>query len=264
LPPIVRRSIVCELEGLLATGICGSRQHVRTYSGALGTVLLSRLDEGHYVTRNMQATHILKALSRTASPRVSVYQNEKRVGELYSQRVGSISHFELAHETGAEFESTLLGFLGIKFAGSKVLTSEHELSTLQKAWLLEEVEREREGLRDPDDDGLVPGDLLAFAGDSRIVLPHEAVTHETSGFVSEVARVVETRRLSQAAVLGSVVVLASQTNRRWLASIASSQFVTDLGHLCSYSSGPYGLLGRVEHLQDPLLFVSPIWIWFCP
>ena len=210
----------------------------------------------------MEPKHILKTLGRPVTPRVSVYENEKRIRELYAQRIGSISSFEISLEAGAEFESSVLGLLGITLAGAKVVTSEHELSALQKAWLLEEVERERGVLHSPDDGDLKNGDLLAFSGFSRIVLSPQTVTDETSGFPPDVALVVETRRAEQAAVLKEVIVLSARTKNHHVACIASSQFVTDLGHMCSYPSGNYGLLGRVELSHPRVLFASPVWIYF--
>ena len=59
----------------------------------------------------------------------------------------------------------------------------------------------------------------------------------------------EARRAEQAAVLKEVVVLVARTTQRFVASIAASQFVTNLGHMCSYPNGSDGLLGRIELLQ---------------
>jgi len=80
---------------------------------------------------------LLKQLSDAKTARTSVYLNTTRIDELYRQEVTRINKVISSEELGPEFSAGLGGILGVKLSGKKGLSIEYEVSSADKALLIE-------------------------------------------------------------------------------------------------------------------------------
>jgi hypothetical protein len=219
---------------------------------------------------NTRVSVVRNELGRARGSRVPMYQNDKRIGQEYEQRLPNVT--EVLAEVGLSVKVSG-GVAGIVTAGGDTTQSEAQtiqMTPLLQALLLEESERELGTLVDLSIDAPKAGSLLRFVGAGRIFLPSQEVTelpHPELRVSPEDAQAIQAAREQQQKTMEEIGQSDTGTavwigrGSLLLASIASVSWL-DPGNFRSYLEvPPFGILGKLEKSAGEAALLAPLLIW---
>ena len=210
----------------------------------------------------MKFKELFEVLEVSKTSRESLYLNEKRINQLFRDKVARINNIITNEELGPEFSAGLSGFLGIKISGKKGISHNLDISLDEKALLIEVFEKERGNIHAVDDKDIQKGALISFVGKSQITLDTQDITSETSMLPQSLAETLQKIRDFQNKGSKEGTMVWSSKSNKYLASICYMESIIDPGLAYSYFQGRYGILGTKENELDDLLTISPRWIWY--
>jgi hypothetical protein len=211
--------------------------------------------------------------------RTTLYLNEERVRRAYGN-IGVVGGDQQTLSAQSTKEGSL-GFAGIfggkyqRVSGDEILIDIGKSPELM-AMMIETFHKTTDQLlelhqmklhkEDPPSEGRV----VKFVGDSHITeFFQENVTAETAGLSERLARIVDTERNVQKEdrerrEKDSRLFAWTAPGELTLASIALWQWADPYAGEWSHATqrkNPKGILGRVESLQEDVVFITPLWIW---
>ena len=216
----------------------------------------------------MNENEIVKSLSETRNPRTTIYLNQERIDEFYSQTVGAITELIKKGKIGSKVSASLWGILGSELNADKELTGNITITPVLKAILVETQAKDSGQLIDIIADQARPMALLRHIGESQIVYMWDEVNPENAGISNDDARTLQIERTRQEKFLrfandkvGTIVWVASAAGHT-VGSIASSNHINmnELGS-APPSRGRFGIIGAYESEINGVVFISPFWIW---
>lgn len=239
----------------------------------------------------MDADQLVKALVPSEKmPRIPLYLNERRLKDVFQQRVSAVNEVLMTKGIGGEVSGGYLGILGGKLSRRKDVGTKIELTAMLRALLLEFEERENGRLVDLGSAEARADAFLYFVGPARIFPPWESVSRpwhespeyasgsvdaETMGVRDETAQAIQDRREENERWLrhgqsdveapgsttsGETIVWIGR-GRQLLVAIASDAGI-DRSALRHYSRlPPFGTLAMLGETAGALAFLTPLWIW---
>ena len=216
----------------------------------------------------MNENEIVKSLSETRNPRTTIYLNQERIDDFYSQTVGAITELARKGKIGSKISAGILGILGSEVNADKELAGNMKMTPVLKAILIETQARDSGQLIDLAADQARPMTLLRYIGESQIVYMWDEVNPGNARIAENDARTLQIERTRQERFLrftndkvGTIVWVAS-VNGRTVGSIAVSDRINmnELGS-APPSRGRFGIIGAYENEIDGVVLISPFWIW---
>jgi len=210
----------------------------------------------------MKADKLISALENSKTSRVTLFLNERRVAQLFRDKVARINKIITSEELGPEFSSSLGGILGIKISAKKGISHDLDISPDEKALLIDIFEKDRGNMYSVDDTDIPKGALLSYVGQSQITLDEQLLTTETSMLPHNLTEILQQKRDFQAKGTKKGTIVWSSKSSKFLASICYMDSVVDPGIAYSYFKGKYGIMGTKEDELNGLITISPRWIWY--
>jgi hypothetical protein len=221
-------------------------------------------------TPDVRVSAVHNELLRVRGSRVPMYQNDKRIGQEYEQRLPNVT--ELLAEVGLSVGGSG-GVPGVVTAEGGRTQSEAQtiqMTPLLQALLLEESERERGELVDLSVDEPKAGSLLRFVGAGRVFLPSQEVTELLDPELRlgpEDAQEIQAAREQQQETMEEIGQTDSRTavwiwrRSQLLASIASLSWLDPSNFYRYRDTPPFGILGKLENRARDAALLAPLLIW---
>lgn len=206
-------------------------------------------------------SEIVQMLSASRRPRATIYLNQKRVDEYYSQRLGPITDLSRSGKLSGDVGMSVFNILKADISSERGLSGGGSLTPVLKAMLIETEAKVNDQLADLAVDH-APGALVAtFSGDGRIFDTEDPVSGDLL-LSAQMAEVIQNERMRQQKVLrGSTIVWVGLPGGAPLASICHDGDNVYRSFLASYPNAPFGILGYRERELHTVLFIAPLWIW---
>jgi hypothetical protein len=209
-------------------------------------------------------------LDRVRNIRLPLYQNDKRIGQVFEQRRSNVTEVLAGGGLTLETSGGVAGLVTAKASKAHSASETIQVTPLLQALLLEETEQERGSLIDLSVGEPRPGSLLHFVGLGRIFPPNqevEEIAHPELRVRLQDAQAIQAIREEQEQLMQSI----GESNPHtavWigrgsvlLASIASVLWL-DLGNFRSYMNvPPFGVLGMLEDTAAETALLAPLMIW---
>ena len=193
----------------------------------------------------MTEGEIVELLSTTRRPRATIYLNQRRVDDYYSQRLGPFVELVRSGKLGGNAGADLLGFLKFGVFGENSMAGSGPLTPVIKAMVIESEAKSSGQLADLS---LVRPDrelLVTYVGAGQIYDNPDKIAPDQSGGVSaEAAQVVQDERERQEKGLrGPTIVWVGSVYSRTFASVCHDTPENVVrSFLVSYQYPPLGII----------------------
>ncbi len=207
---------------------------------------------------------MVEKLSTSKRPRATIYLNEKRVDEYYSQRLGPITQLAKTGKFGGHLGANLLGILNSELESGREMAGSGAITPILKAILIESEARDSDQLSNLSLGSTRDRILTTYLGPGRIFdTEDEVCADEAIGVPADAAQVIQNERARQQKVLrGPTLVWMAWAAEGPVASVChDSQNNINRSYLASYPFSPFGILGFFERELSNVQFITPFWIW---
>jgi hypothetical protein len=239
----------------------------------------------------MDPDQLVRALIPTDDmPRIPLYVNERRLNDVFQQRVSAVNEVLVTKGIGGEVSAGYLGILGGRLSRQKDVGTKIELTAVLRALLLEFEERENRRLIDLASERARSDAFLHFVGPARIFAPWESVSlpwpershharwqvdADAMGVSNEAARAIQDRRerdqmwlghglsdvrRSPSTTSGETIVWIAR-GQQLVVAIASDAGIDRSGLRHYYTLPPFGILAMLGETDGEVAYLTPLWIW---
>ncbi|MCD6274050.1 MAG: hypothetical protein J7K30_14695 [Deltaproteobacteria bacterium] len=215
----------------------------------------------------MDENKIMKELSKTRKPRAPLYLNGDSLNLIFPQYVGAISGLVRSGKLGAEVSASLLNFFGSKLSAEEVLSATVDLSPTVKGVLIEAHARDSNDLVDLTSSDPKQDTWLTYIGDAKFIRRDQILTQEYCSFSPSIVETIQKERELQEQDLKEedesikTTLWLAESRGYILASIASTKGIISNVFASYARKVPQGILGRLERMEESVVFVAPFWIW---
>jgi hypothetical protein len=202
--------------------------------------------------------------------RITFYENETRLSEVFAQRRGNVSEVLSGEDLSTEISGGYMSFVAGKASRRTSISEKIEMSSIMKAILLEETEKELGRLVELDWQPPVAGHLLKHIGHAWLCGPWDAeLTNAEMEQVlgADAIMAIERARADQNEKLGwgkpnspGTIVWAAKPTRA-LAAIGSFDWAIQDSLVSFGPRPPIGFLGLLEAELESCVLLSPLAIW---
>jgi hypothetical protein len=209
-------------------------------------------------------------LHRVRNVRLPLYQNDKRIGQVFEQRRSNVTELLAGGGLSLEASGGFPGIVAAKASKTPSATETIQVTPLLQALLLEDTERESEKLVDLSVDGPRPGALLRYVGAGRFFIPGEEVTElpeQELRLGREDAQAIQAARKQQQQTMEAIGQTDTATavwigrGSLLLASIASISWLEPSNFRSYMHVPPFGILGIREGKARDAALLAPLLIW---